>query len=189
VIGWLSGRVVHQRADGTVVLDVNGVGYEVRVAAVEVLAPGVVAELFVETVVRDDAITLYGFARTEERDLFTLLMATPGVGPSTALAALRTMTHDELISAIDDGDVRRLSSVPGIGTKTASRIVLELRGKVTATPEVVAPLATPLSGAVGEALRTLGYSANEIHAALNGVTLPEDESEALRVALARVRRA
>ncbi|MGC8511203.1 MAG: Holliday junction branch migration protein RuvA [Acidimicrobiales bacterium] len=187
MIGWLSGRVVHQRADGTVVLDVNGVGYQVRVATPEMPSPGVVTELFVETVVRDDAITLYGFARTEERDLFTLLMATPGVGPSTALAALRTMTHDELTSAIDDGDVRRLSGVPGIGTKTASRIVLELRGKIAGTPDVATPPVTRLSDAVGEALRTLGYSTNEIHAALNGVTLPEDESEALRAALARVR--
>jgi Holliday junction DNA helicase RuvA len=180
--------VVHQRADGTVVLDVNGVGYQVRVAALEVPSAGVETELFVETVVRDDAITLYGFARLEERDLFTLLMATPGVGPSTALAALRTMTHHELISAIDDGDVRRLSGVPGIGTKTASRIVLELRGKVTGIADAAAPQSTPLSGAVSEALRSLGYGANEIHSALSGVTLPDDESEALRIALARVRR-
>ncbi len=184
MIGWLSGRVVYHRAEGTVVVDVNGVGYQVRVAALEAPAAGVVTELFIETVVRDDAIVLYGFARPEERDLFTLLMATPGVGPSTALAALRTMTHDELTSAIDAGDVQRLSGVPGIGTKTASRIVLELHGKVNGVSEVAAPLA----GAVDEALRTLGYSASEIHSALQGVTLPDDEGEALRVALARVRR-
>ncbi len=184
MIGWLSGRVVYHRADGTVVLDVNGVGYQVRVAARDVPLAGDVTELFVETVVRDDAIVLYGFAQPEERELFTLLMATPGVGPSTAMAALRTMSADELTRSIDGGDVQRLSTIPGIGTKTASRIVLELRGKLAEAPE----LAPPLAGVVDEALRTLGYSAGEIHAALHGVTLPDDEGEALRVALARVRR-
>ena len=122
MIGWLRGRILWVELSGAVVLDVNGVGYEVQVATGEGLRSGEDLDVFVFTQVRADAIVLYGFASLEDREFFSLLLATPGVGPSTALAALRTMPVDELRRAIDEGDVKRVAQVPGIGAKTASRI-------------------------------------------------------------------
>jgi Holliday junction DNA helicase RuvA len=190
VIGWLSGRVIHQLTSGAVIVDVAGVGYEVHLAASEAPAPEQVIELFIFTVVREDAIHLFGFPSAAEREFFEMLIATPGVGPSTALGALRTMSVRELARAIDEEDVKKVSTIPGIGPKTASRIVLELKGKVASEIGVDEPEgAAPLDAAIEEALRGLGYSMHEVREALRDVTLPDDESEALRAALRLVRRA
>jgi Holliday junction DNA helicase RuvA len=178
VIGWLAGRALFRQANGAVVVDVAGVGYEVHVASSDDLALGEPIQLFVYTVVRADAIVF-----------FELLLVTPGVGPSTALGALRTMSVNELALAIESDDAKRLAQIPGIGAKTASRIVLELKGKVVANGTVVESLRGPLrSGAIEDALRGLGYSAQEIRSALADVELPEDESIALREALHLLRR-
>ena len=185
MIGWLRGRVVDVSFPGTVVVDVGGVGYEVSVATLEGLTRGVELELYVHTQVRADAIVLFAFLDARDRELFLRLLAVPGVGPSTALAALRTMSAEELRAAIDDGDVKRVSSIPGVGAKTAGRIVLELKGKLV---EVAAPSERPGSRDLEDALRSLGYSAGEVRAALEGVDRPEDESSALRVALQRLGR-
>lgn len=187
MIGWLGGHVVHQHANGAVVVDVGGVGYEVHVASNARFGSGEPLELFVYTVVRDDAILLYGFSAYREREFFELLLATPGVGPSTALAALRTMTVDELADAIERGDAKRVAQIPGIGLKTAQRIVLELKDKVAPQAPVVPRTASP-QDAIDDALRALGYSTQEVREALDGVTLPADESAALRQALALLRR-
>ena len=186
MIAWLRGRVVWTDASGAVVVDVNGVGYEVHVATGD-LRDGDEVEIFVYTQVRADAIVLYGFSSLEEREFFTLLLATPGVGPSTALAALRTMTVEELRRAIDEGDVKRVSQVPGVGSKTASRIVLELKGKLVVAPEK-RPAATPRASDLEEALRSLGYATAEIREALDGVELPDDEPAAVRAARQRLGR-
>jgi Holliday junction DNA helicase RuvA len=189
VIGWLAGRALFRQANGAVVVDVAGVGYEVHVASSDDLALGEPIELFVYTVVRADAIVLFGFETYEDREFFELLLVTPGVGPSTALGALRTMSVNELALAIESDDAKRLAQIPGIGAKTASRIVLELKGKVVANGTVVESLRGPLrSGAIEDALRGLGYSAQEIRSALADVELPEDESIALREALHLLRR-
>ncbi|MGH9020582.1 MAG: Holliday junction branch migration protein RuvA, partial [Acidimicrobiales bacterium] len=181
MIGWLSGEVRFRGASGAVVVDVGGVGYEVHVARDD-LTPGDEARLFVHTVVRDDAILLYGFTTYEERELFELLIATPGVGPSTALGALRTMTAAELAEAIEAGDTNRISLIPGIGPKTASRIVLELKGKLVLQLAASGPVAAHAE-ALGDALRALGYSAGEIRDAVSGVDPTDDEAGALREAL------
>ncbi len=186
MIGWLRGRVLWCETTGAVVLDVNGVGYEVQVATGEVLRSGEEIDLYIFTQVRADAIVLYGFESLEDREFFSLLLATPGVGPSTALAALRTMPVEELRRAIDEGDVKRVAQVPGIGSKTASRIVLELKGKLVEVPAKES--APPRASDIEEALRSLGYAAVEIRDALEGVDLPDDESTALRVALQRLGR-
>jgi Holliday junction DNA helicase RuvA len=189
MIGWLGGHVLHRHANGAVVLDVGGVGYEVNVATCEPFSSGEPLELFVYTVVRADAIVLYGFRTYAEREFFELLLVTPGVGPSTALAALRTMTTKELASAIEAGDVKRVGQIPGIGPKTASRIVLELKGKFDVVGEYQPASTTPMrSSAIEDGLRALGYSVPEIRQALGDVTLPDDESEALREALHLLRR-
>ncbi len=183
MIGWLAG-VVRRNDQGLLVLDVGGVGYQVHLASRRDVAEGTPLELHVRTALRDDSIILYGFFESEERDFFDQLLATPGVGPSTALAALRTMEMSDLVAAIEEGDVKRVATVPGVGAKTASRIVLELRGKVVAPLE---PVAVPRD--LDEALRSLGYSAAEIRSALAEVEIPDDEAAALRLALARLARA
>ena len=189
MIGWLSGHVLHHQNNGTIVLDVHGVGYEVHVAVGEDFVVGQSLELFIYTVVRDDAIILYGFKSFSDREFFELLLVTPGVGPSTALAALRTMSTDEIAGAIEAGDIKRISQIPGIGPKTASRIVLELKGKVFSASnyEPAANLSAKTT-AIEDALRGLGYNPQEIRQALDGVDLPDDEATALREALQLLRR-
>ena len=189
MIGWLAGTVRRRDVrDAVVVLDVAGVGYEVYVASVDDLRVGDLLEVHVHTVVRADAIVLYGFRDFAEREFFELLLATPGVGPSTAMAALRTMSLVELAQAIEDGDAKRVATVPGIGAKTANRIVLELKGKILVDAESPAPPAAGQPREIDEALRSLGYAAVEIREALAGAELPDDEAEALRFALNRLRR-
>lgn len=189
MIGWLSGRVLRQLRNGAFLIDVQGVGYEVHVASSDPLPFDDLVELFIFTVVREDAIHLFGFRSVEEREFFELLIVTPGVGPSTALGALRTMSVAELAFAIESDDAKKVATIPGIGPKTASRIVLELKGKVPldGTYELTTPLAH-VNAAVDDALRSLGYTSHEVREALNDVVLPTDESEALRSALQLLRR-
>ncbi len=189
MIGWLAGTVLGQLRNGAVLVDAGGVGYEVQVASREPTALDEVVELFVFTVVREDAIQLFGFHTLEEREFFELLIATPGVGPSTALGALRTMGVTELANAIEHDDAKKIATIPGIGPKTASRIVLELKGKVDVDGayEPAAPL-EHLDVAIEDALRALGYTRSEIRHALRDEQLPSDESEALRSALQLLRR-
>ena len=167
MIGWLRG-VVREREPGGVILDAGGVGWLVRVPMSTLLGlaqVGEVAELRVTTHVREDAITLFGFATAGEQALFDHLNSVSGVGPRTALAALSTLGSEALAQAILEGDARRLSAVPGIGKKTAERIVIDLRDKVTAPVAVKARAVG--SGAdpadVVSALVNLGYP--ERHAA------------------------
>jgi Holliday junction DNA helicase RuvA len=189
VIGWLSGRVLHQLRNGALLVDVQGVGYEVHIASSELPPFDELIELFIFTVVREDAIQLFGFKSLEEREFFELLLVTPGVGPSTALGALRTMSVKELALAIESDDVKKVATISGIGPKTASRIVLELKGKVIVDGsfEVGEPV-EHLDAAIEGALRALGYTSHEIRDALRDTQLPADESAALRSALQLLRR-
>jgi Holliday junction DNA helicase RuvA len=188
VIGWLRGEVVRVESDGTITLAVRDVGYQLNVPMrhAATLTIGEQTEFFVHTHVRDDAIVLYGFSSPLERETFKLLLSTPGVGPSTALGALSVLSPDELAHAIAAEDVAKISSVPGIGKKTAARLVLELNGKLPSLDSVVLPVDVreDLTGA----LRQLGYSTHEIKSALQGVELPTDDAGALRVALRQLGR-
>ncbi len=189
MIGWLAGTVLGQLRNGAVLVDVGGVGYEIHVASSEPVCLDESVELFVFTVVREDAIQLFGFRRLEEREFFELLIATPGVGPSTALGALRKMGVSEMAFAIEHDDAKRIATIPGIGPKTASRIVLELKGKVDLDRayEPAVPV-EHVDAAIEDALRALGYARSEIREALRDAQLPSDESEALRSALQLLRR-
>lgn len=189
MIGWLSGRVVHQLRNGALLVDVQGVGYEVHVASRELPPFDEVIELFIFTVVREDAIQLFGFHTIEDREFFELLLVTPGVGPSTALGALRTMSVAELAFAIESDDAKKVATISGIGPKTASRIVLELKGKVIVDGSTASgPSTNHVNAVIDDALRALGYTGHEVREALNDVVLPVDESEALRAALQLLRR-
>jgi Holliday junction DNA helicase RuvA len=135
MIGRLSGKLISDDVDGTIVLDVNGVGYEVTVplGAVGRARAGGSADslvLYVHTHVREDAFTLYGFASELERSVFRLLISLPNIGPKLALSVLSSLPPGELSAAVSANDLRRLNKVPGVGKKTAERLVLELKEKL-----------------------------------------------------------
>jgi len=186
VIGWIQGEVVSRR-DGVVTVNVAGVGYDVIVPQ-RMLAESLAGEqvtFFIHTSVREDAITLFGFADENERSMFRLLLSTPGVGPSTALGAISTFSVQNLISAIYAEDVTAISTIPGIGKKTAARLVLELAGKLPSLEQRDAGITSPNStnADLESALRSLGYGVVEIREALGAIEIPADEGQALRLAL------
>ena len=134
MIGRLCGRIA-RKAPQTVLLDVRGVGYQVAIPLstfYTLAGEGEEAVLEISTQVREDAITLFGFATAREKVLFEQLISVSKVGPKLATAVLSGIAVDELCAAISSGNVARLATVPGIGLKTAERLVLELRGKVQA---------------------------------------------------------
>ena len=180
MIALVEGRVAVRRADHVVVA-CGGVGYRLAVSA-ETLrhVPRVGRQVTLHThlIVRDDALLLYGFATEEERDLFLLLIGVQSVGPKMALAVLSGGPPRDLLAAVAAGDTARLQAAPGIGKRTADRIVVELREKVGATPDepiVIArgddPRMLARDGLVG-----LGFSPAEADALLDGAPgdTPED---------------
>jgi Holliday junction DNA helicase RuvA len=174
MIALISGKVAVRRSDH-VVVDCGGVGYRLAVSA-ETLkhVPAVGHDLLLHThlVVRDDAIALYGFATEEERDLFLMLLGVQTVGPKMALAVLSGAPPRQLLSAVAAGDVTRLKA-PGVGKRTAERIIVELREKAGAVLPgdaiSVARSDDPVSQA-REALLGLGYTTAEIDELLDGAS-------------------
>ena len=189
MIAFLEGEVA-EKAANRIVLAVNGVGYDVSVPA-SVLADlppvGRTVRLHTRMVVRDDAMTLYGFASQDQRALFDLLTGVTGVGPKVAIAFLSTLALDVLRRAIVDGDVGALSMTPGVGKKLAQRVVVDLRDRLGgggAAVDVTGPLVD-----VREALVSLGLTPQEAAEALTGIEPDEREIEdLLREALQRVGR-
>jgi Holliday junction DNA helicase RuvA len=190
VIALISGRVAVRRGD-YVVVDCGGVGYRLAVSA-ETLkhVPAVGRDVLLHShlIVRDDALALYGFATEEERDLFLMLLSVQAVGPKVALAVLSGAPPRELLRVVAAGDAARLQAAPGVGKRTAERIIVELREKVGATlPEdsiTVSRSDDPVTLA-REALLGLGYNANEIDGLLEGASGDSTEdliSHALRSA-------
>lgn len=168
MIARLRGEVV-EREPGRLVVDVNGVGYEVWVPTRVAEAAREQVTLRVHTAVREDAITLYGFATAEEKATFEKLIAVSGIGPKLGLACLSGLDADAFARAVNAGDLRTLSQVPGVGKKTAERIVLELKGKLVASAPlgpVGTPVARPADDALPLALAQLGYKRSEIDVAV-----------------------
>jgi Holliday junction DNA helicase RuvA len=182
VIALVSGEVAVRRGDH-VVVSCGGVGYRLAVSAETLRHVPRVGEgvaLHSHLIVRDDALLLYGFATEQERDLFLLLIGVQGVGPKMALAVLSGGPPRELLSAVAGGDVARLQSVPGIGKRTAERIVVELREKVGAAPgddPIVITRGDDPRTLARDGLVGLGFSAQEAEALLDGA--PGDTPEAL----------
>jgi holliday junction DNA helicase RuvA len=175
VIALISGRVAVRRGDH-VVVDCGGVGYRLAVSA-ETLkhVPAVGRDVLLHThlIVRDDALALYGFATEEERDLFLMLLGVQAVGPKVALAVLSGAPPRELLRVVAGGDAARLQAAPGVGKRTAERIIVELREKVGATlPEdsITVTRSDDPATLAREALLGLGYNANEIDALLDGAS-------------------
>ena len=133
MIAHLSGKLIDRHAT-SVVLDVNGVGYEVTIPVTtfyELEEAGQTVSLHIYTHVREDALQLFGFKTLRERELFTLLISVSGIGPKSAIAMLSGMNADEIVTAIRQNNLARLTSIPGLGKKTAERLVIELRDKMT----------------------------------------------------------
>ena len=133
MIAYLRGRVLATTAE-TVIVDVNGVGYEVYCSgsAFGKIGNGDVAELYTYLQVKEDGITLFGFSSPKEKELFLKLISVSGVGPKMGLGVLSAMNADDFAAAVATADVKRLSTVKGLGKKTAEKIVLELHGKISA---------------------------------------------------------
>ena len=133
MIAFLRGRVLTTTAE-TVILDVNGVGYEAYCtgSVFRKITVGAVAELYTYLQVKEDGITLFGFDTPKEKELFLKLISVSGVGPKLGISILATLSADDFAFAIATADVKRLSAVKGLGKKTAEKIVLELHGKISA---------------------------------------------------------
>jgi holliday junction DNA helicase RuvA len=179
MIGSLRGTVLERAEDATVLLEVGGVGYLVTVTprTLAELEPASGAFLHVHHHIREDAQTLYGFLQRDERVTFQVLINTHGVGPAMAMAILATHSPAALVDVVATGDLAALTLVPGVGKKTAERLLVELRNRLNL------PMLEPVGGggsgggAVGdvrEALAGLGYGPEEVREALR--ELPSDGS-------------
>jgi Holliday junction DNA helicase RuvA len=183
VIARLTG-VVAERSDDGAILDVNGVGYRVQLSAASLAAlppAGERASLRVHTYVREDALLLFGFATEEEETVFHELISVKNVGPRAAQNILSGIEARELARAVADGDVARLTKVPGVGKKTAERLVVELKEKLVALARAAAPRKGPGAGPfeqLEQALLGLGFKAAQAAAAVDAV---RDAAEGKRV--------
>ncbi len=160
MIGFLTGKIISSKPT-KVVLDVNGVGYIVGISinTFEKISGKETASLFIHTSVKEDSISLYGFYTEAEKEMFELLISVSGIGPKIALSLLSGIQTDDLKNAIQSADISRIIAVPGIGRKTAERLVLELRTKVDQVKDE-GTIAIPLSikSEAVSALSTLGYN-------------------------------
>jgi Holliday junction DNA helicase RuvA len=184
MIAAVRGEVMVRRPDH-VVIDAGGVGYRLAVSAEtlkSVPAAGSDTFLHAELIAREDSLALYGFASEDERDLFRMLISVSGVGPKVAMAALSGGSSRELLRAIAAGDTKRFQAVPGIGKRTAERIVVELRDKVAGALEatssaIVAAEEGDARSLARDGLVNLGYQPLEAEQLLDG--LDGDDAEAL----------
>jgi Holliday junction DNA helicase RuvA len=180
VIGSLRGQVLERGLDGVILLEVGGVGYHVTVSprTLSELEPTTTAFLHIHHHIREDAQTLYGFATREERSTFNVLIGTHGVGPAVAMAILATHSPSALVDIVGAGDVAALTLVPGIGRKTAERLLVELKNRLSipVLDPVGAPNGSSAVGDVREALVGLGYGPEEIRDVLR--ELPADGTDA-----------
>lgn len=176
MIGRLQGKLV-EKAPPQILIDVNGVGYEVDVPMStfgNLPAEGQPVTLLTHMVVREDAQLLYGFATASERQAFRALIRISGIGPRIALAVLSGMSPNDLADTVEQGNTGLLTRVPGIGKKTAERLVLELKGKLngSAFASTTGPTTSAIQNDIVSALIALGYSEREAQSAVR--QLPPD---------------
>lgn len=186
MIGRLHGKLI-EKTPPQVLVDVGGVGYEVDVPMstfCNLPAEGSEITLLTHFIVREDAQLLYGFATAAERQTFRALIRISGVGPRIALAVLSGMSTQYLADAVEQGNATLLTRVPGIGKKTADRLVLELKGKLAGN--AFAPAGGAASAAQADilsALMALGYSEREAQASVRALPAEVTVSEGIRLAL------
>ena len=186
MIGSLRGSVLERNTDGSVLLEVGGVGFLVTVSnrVLAELEPGTPVFLYVHHHIREEAQTLYGFTSRDDRSTFQALIATHGIGPALAVAILATHPPAALFDVVSNNDVSALTLVPGIGKKTAERLIIELRDRLS-----IPVLASAHGGSVSavadvrDALVSLGYGTDEIREILRELPTGADSSTMLRDAL------
>jgi Holliday junction DNA helicase RuvA len=179
MIGSVRGTIIERTTNGDVLIEVGGVGYRVVVplSLIPALEMGANTFLFVHTHVRDDAIVLYGFSSRDERETFDALIGANGVGPKLALAILSVHSPTSLRRCLADDDLDGLILVPGVGKRTAQRLMIELKSRLEVPDlDLSAVPGTPSTARaeVRDALSGLGYSADEVRDVLG--QLPEDGS-------------
>ena len=189
MIGSLRGEVLERHPDGIVLIEVGGVGYLVTVSqrTMAELEPSSSTFLYVHHHIREDTQTLYGFAAREERGTFQVLIGTHGVGPALAMAVLATHPPLAIVDIVANNDVAAMSLVPGVGKKTAERLIVELRDRLSI------PVLERTGGGAGgqtsavadvrEALTGLGYGTDEVRDVLRDLSGDSDASSLLREAL------
>mgnify|MGYP000707321568 FL=1 len=189
MIGSLRGTVLERFTPSTVLIEVAGVGYlcSVTTSTFAELEPTVSVFLHVHHHIREDTQTLFGFSSRVERDTFNILIATHGIGPAMAMAILSTYSPTALVTVVTSGDTQALTVVPGVGKKTAERLMIELKSRLNLEGiSAVDAYGTVQSAAadVREALTALGYGPEEIREAMRQLTTADDAETMLRDALA-----
>ena len=189
MIGSLRGTVLERFTPSTVLIEVAGVGYlcSVTTSTFAELEPTVSVFLHVHHHIREDAQTLFGFSSRVERDTFNILIATHGIGPAMAMAILSTYSPTGLVTVVTSGDTQALTVVPGVGKKTAERLMIELKSRLNLEGiSAVDAYGSVQSAAadVREALTALGYGPEEIREAMRQLTTADDAETMLRDALA-----
>ena len=186
MIGSLRGSVLERLDDGRVLIEVSGVGYLVTVTprTLAELEPTSPVFLYIHHHIREDAQLLFGFLRRDERAAFDILIATHGIGPSLAVAILGTHSPSTLVDIVAGSDLGALTLVPGVGKKTAERLLVELRNRLNLP--MLDPLTTGVGSTVGnvrEALAGLGYAPEEIREAMRELSESDSAESLLRDAL------
>lgn len=187
MISVLHGTVISHESDG-IIVDVNGIGFHVMVPKylIDQLQPGEVVYLYTRLIVREDAWLLCGFDTREGREVFELLLTVNGIGPRIALSVLSTLTPEVICTAVVNNQVDVLSRVPGIGKKTAQRIVLQLQDRLPVAGGYTAlSMVSDVDSEVLAALTSLGYNLVEAQSALQIIPrdTPQDIETRLRIAL------
>jgi len=188
MIGYLKGRIIDKRLQEMWV-EVGGVGYRVKVGKLQVSSYKLqdVVELYIHTAVREDAITLYGFANRQDLEMFEMLLTVSGVGPKTALQIVGNQPVERIERAVRDADVLFFQAIPGIGRKGAQRIIVDLKGKLPSLKEL------DLSdegetNMVYLALKQFGFKPNEIQMVMKDMDRSKTESEQVREGLKKLGR-
>ena len=187
MIGRLRGKII-EKTPPLICVDVNGIGYDVQVPMNDLYElPGLGEEviLFTHFVVREDAQQLYGFLNDAERQTFRTVIKITGIGPRTGLAILSGISAEQLAIAVEEEDLNLLCKIPGIGKKTAERIVLELRGKLSALVPAAVSSSSPAHQRqdISNALMALGYSERELQKVLKELDPAIEVTEGIRQAL------
>ena len=171
MIGYLTGKLISAKPT-RILLDVNGVGYDVSISinTFEKISGKDSVSLFIHTNVKEASISLFGFHSEAEKEMFELLISISGVGPKSAISLLSGISTDDLKHAVTSGNVARITAIPGIGAKTAERLILELKNKVRDIKEEgVIPAEFSIQNEAVAALTTLGYNLINAEKAVNRI--------------------
>ena len=200
MIGYIKGKTIHAN-DGVVILENNGFGFEILCSAeaYQLLVNAGQGSVYTYLAVREDGIELFGFESNEERSCFNLLISVSGVGPKAAISILSMMSPDRFSLAVCTEDTKFISKTPGIGPKTAARIVLELKDKISKDMMTASPTATSISTAKSapmsknlseacEALMVLGYDKNTVLSVIKDVDPSTDVGLIIKTALKKLAR-